>query len=380
MRYLCLIILAGMLLSSCKKKENPPTQPPDAQSENVIGTVSDASGAPLANVQMHVIYNVNAAPVSPLDDSQVPFNTIFFTTQTLTTECDGNIPLAEGTNIEIMWDADDDGQYSTGDRLPPVCPTPPDNCPFQSVNFDHFSLNGIELGIGPGTFGTDPTFTSFGEHLDPNRFYLVIRCTDGNVLWRSEMINVPDGLSEFDLQFECLPCEGTPIGETSMGFAYPNPAADEFNLPFILRANESTTIRTTSLSTGGTATLFQNALTQGEQNVLLDISDLPNGLYVYTMSAGSFLGRDTLLKNAPYEMLPSEPALNTTDTDGSFAMDIPFGQTITLRGATSNPLGESAPLDSVRIVAILNGYQPADTTISMIAAEQHELNFRLTPQ
>ena len=382
MRYIMVFLVAGLVLTSCGKKKdsNGPTGPTETPQENVFGVVTDQDGNPLANAQLHAVYQVNGAPVSPLDDIQAPFNVIFYTTQMLTTERDGNIPLAEGTNIEIMWDADDDHEYSEGDRLPPLCPTPPDNCPFQSVNFNQFSMNGVELGIGPGTFGTDPTFTSFGEHLDPSRFYLVIRCADGEPLWTSEMVDVPDGLSEFDLQFEFSECVGTPIGQSSMGFAYPNPAIDVFHLPFTLRAGETVSIVSTSLSTGGTRTLFQDGLSSGNQDVTIDISNLANGLYIYAMTAGSFTAHDTLLKNAPVENLPGEPALVTTDSDGSYAMNLPFGQTITLRESSSNPLGESAPLDSVRVVAILNGYQTADTMISLAATEQHELNFRLRPQ
>lgn len=380
MRYLSIILLAGVLLTSCKKSEDPPpTQTPDTPEENVFGIVTDLNGNALANAQIHLIYQVNTAPVSPLDETQL-HNAILYTTQVLTTECGGNVPLADGVNIEIFWDADDDHDYSAGDRHPPVCPPPQDNCPFQTVNFDRFTMNGVEIGTGAGTFGTDPTFTSYGANLEPSRFYLVIRCTDGDTLWRSDMIDIPDGLTEYDLHFDCFECEGSPIGETTMGFAYPNPAVDEFHLPMTLRANENVTISTTSISTGGTTTLFQSALTSGDQNLTLDISNLPNGLYVYTMSAGTFTARDTLLKNAPLEDLPGEPALQTTDSDGSFAINVPFGQTLTLREASSNPLGESTPLDSVRVVAVLNGYQPSDTTISLIAAEQHELTLRLRPQ
>ncbi len=382
MKPLVVLTLVALLIAfSCKKKDDPPpTGPTETPPENVIGNVTDLSGNPLANVQMHIVYSVNAAPVSPLDDQQNPAIAVFYTEQMLTTECGGDVPLADGTNIIVMWDADDNGVPSVGDHPPTACPNPPD-CPHLSVNFNQFALNGVALELGPGRFGTDPAFSTYGDNLDPPRVYLEIRCTDGDVLWQSQVVTLPDGLSDQPLTMECFPCEGAPAGETSLGFAYPNPAQDDVSIPFTLRANDSVTIAARSLSTNAARTLMQETFEQGAHDRTLDISALPNGLYVYTMTSGIFTGRDTLLKNVNQDNdLLGTPALTTTDGNGDFALNAPFGPTITLRESNSNPLGESAPLDSVRIVALLNGYQPSDTVISLSAAEQHEINLRLQPQ
>lgn len=380
-RLILLLTLTSLVFLSCKKEEDDqPTGPVETPPENVIGTVTDQNGAPLANVQMHIVYSVLAVPTSPLDDSQNPTQAIFWTEQTLTTDCDSDVPLAEGTNIYVMWDADNDHTPSAGDRLPTLCTTEP--CGFQTVNFNQFTLNGIALGLGAGMFGTELAFSTYGEHLDPSRFYLEIRCTDGNVLWRSEMVDVPDGLSDQPLDsVHCFACVGSPVGETTLGFAYPNPAHDEVTIPFTLRANSDVTISTRSLSTGAVATRFQGAVEQGIQTRSLDISEIPNGLYVYSMNASGFAGQDTLLKNVSNNSdLRGEPALAITDSEGKFKLNTPYGAMITLRGASSDPLGESLPLDSVRIVALINGYLPADTTIALSAAEQHTLNLRLLPE
>lgn len=377
-----LLTLSSLVFLSCKKDEDDePTGPTETPPENVIGIVTDQSGAPLTNVQMHIVYLLNTSPVSPLDEIANPTQAIFYTEQVLTAGCDSDVPLADGTNILIMWDADDDREYSDGDRQPTVCVNPED-CAFQTVNFNQFALNGVAIGLGAGMFMTDGAFTTVGERLNPSRYYLEIHCTDGNVLWRSEMVDVPDGLSDQPLtEFECFPCVGTPIGETTMGHAFPNPAFDSVTIPFTLRANSDVTISTRSLSTGAVATRFQGAVEQGEQIRTLDISNMPNGLYVYSMATNGFAGHDTLLKNIESTtVLRGEPALATTDGEGKFALNAPFGSTITLREETSNPLGESAPLDSVRIVAILNGYIPTDTTIALSVAEQHSLNLRLLPE
>ncbi len=381
-RLILLLTLASFVFLSCKKEEDdPPTDPVETPPENVIGTVTDQNGAPLANVQMHIVYSVVAVPASPLDEIANPTQAIFFTEQVLTTSCDSDIPLADGTNILVMWDADNDHEYSAGDRQPTVCLNPED-CGFQTVNFNQFALNGVAIGLGPGTFMTDPAFTTVGEHLEPSRFYLEIRCSDGNVLWRSEMVDIPDGLSDQPLDsMHCFPCVGSPVGETTLGFAYPNPAQDEVTIPFTLRATSDVTISTRSLSTGAVATRFQGAVEQGAQTRSLDLSEIPNGLYVYSMNSNGFAGQDTLLKNvSDNNELRGEPALTSTDGEGKFKMNAPFGASIALREASSNPLGESLPLDSVRVVAILNGYLPSDTTIALSAAEQHNLSIRLFPE
>lgn len=199
MKYsLITILLAALVLVSCKKEDDPPpTGPNETPPENVIGAVVDQGGAPLANVQMHIVYSVYGVPASPLDESQNPTQAVFYTSQTLTTECGGDIPLADGTMIYIMWDADDDGQYSAGDQAPPVCTAEP--CGHQTVNFSQFEMNGVAIGEGAGRFGTDPLFSSYGDHLEPSRYYLEIRCSDNNYLWRSDMIELPDGVSEHDV-------------------------------------------------------------------------------------------------------------------------------------------------------------------------------------
>lgn len=377
------ILLCAIL--SCKNEEDAqPTGPGENPTENVIGTVTDLSGTPLANVQMHLVYRVDDISTIPLDDSQNPTLAVFYTEQMLTTECDGDIPLADGTPVYVMWDADNDGQPSAGDRLPTVCANPPDDCGFQTVNYNQFSINGVEMELGPGRFVTDPAFSTYGEHLEPSRFYLEVRCSDGNVLWRSEMVEVPDGLSDQPLtEFACTQCEGAPIGETTMGHIYPNPipSSDDATLPFTLRDHGTVTIQTRSLSTGIVTTHFQDTLAPGAHEQFVDHFSLPNGMYVYTMSASAFFGRDTLLKNiSSAETLRGTSALTTTDGEGNFALNAPFGMTITGRTLSNNPIGESLPLDSVRVVAILNGYLPADTMISLASASQHTLSLRLRPE
>ncbi len=374
---LIVLTLAALAAFSCKKKEDSqPTGPNETPPENVIGTVTDQNGAPLANVQMHVVYSVYGVPASPLDESQNPTQAVFFTSQTLTTECGGDIPLADGTVIYIMWDADDDGQYSAGDQPPPLCTGDP--CEHQTVNFNQFAMNGVAIGEGAGHFGTDPLFSSYGDHLEPSRFYLEIRCSDNDFLWRSDMLDLPDGVSEHDVHFTCGDCVGTPVGETTLGWAYPNPAQNSSTIPLTLRATANVTLSARSLANGALSTLFQGALDQGTHDQLVDISNLPNGLYVYHMQTENFTGQDTLLKIVlDNEELRGTPALATTDETGEFALNAIFGPTITIRENSTNPLGESLPLDSVRVVALLNGYLPADTTISLSSAEQHSLSLRL---
>lgn len=379
-----LLAVAAAILISCKSGIDPePTGPVETPPENVIGTVTDQNGAPLANVQMHLVYLPQASSAGPLDEVQNPTLAIFYTEQMLTTECDGNVPLAEGTNVLVMWDADNDGQPSAGDRQPTVCANP-DDCGYQTVNFNQFPINGVAMELGPGRFLTDPAFSTYGEHLEPSRYYLEVRCTDGNVLWRSEMVDVPDGLSDQPLTaFECSQCEGTPIGETTLGHVYPNPIpdSDDATIPFTLRVGGVVELRTRSLSTGEIELHFRDTLAQGSHEQFLGHSDLPNGLYVYTLGTSDFFGQDTLLKNITLvEILRGTPALTTTDGAGEFAITAPFGMTITGRTLSNNPIGESLPLDSVRVVAILNGFQAADTAISLSAAEQHTLNLRLLPQ
>lgn len=115
----------------------------------------------------------------------------------LTTTCGGATPLPEGTTIRIFLDTDSDGPDLT-DPQPAICIDPPDCVtPFDAVNFNEFTVNGVFLGIGAGYFGTDPAFSCTSAIPVPGRFYLRIYEPDNTtVLWTSTVFTVIVGLQD----------------------------------------------------------------------------------------------------------------------------------------------------------------------------------------
>ncbi len=115
----------------------------------------------------------------------------------LTTTCGGNIGIPDGTVIKIFQDVDNDGP-DLEDPQPVVCIDPPDCVtPFDAVNFNQFTFNGVYFELGPGYFVTETLLTCSATIPANARYYLRIYEPDGvTVLWTSSVATAVVGYQE----------------------------------------------------------------------------------------------------------------------------------------------------------------------------------------
>ena len=124
--------------------------------------------------------------------------------------CWEGLALPDGTPVEIRWDLDPAGP-GPEDPLPPLCNNPPlcQDGPAGSFNRQGFVLNGGAQGLGEGWFAMESGFASVGIAPNPSRFYLVIRCADGSVHYRSSVYTPAVGGNEYFItqnDWTCFPC------------------------------------------------------------------------------------------------------------------------------------------------------------------------------
>jgi hypothetical protein len=369
-RTFMVLVVVSLAVISCTKKKSP-TAPHDDNNgipqgaARIRGAVHDASGAALSNVALHIVYDLSptaASQVIPLGPPSIAC--LYETDSVLTTECGDTVPLPEGVMVKLFWDVDSDGPDST-DPQPTVCNNPPDciDGPPGTVNFNEFPINGVSQFFGPGRFWMDPCFVTSGYSLEPSRFYARIYCSDGNILYESDVITLPSGPSEAQLHFHCTPCSGAPeVPEWNLDQPYPDPATDSVYVHFSMK--ESAQALVTLLWPGGnrTDTTFDQNLGSGGRTYSFLLGDRPNGLYTVRMRAAGFQADAQILKNVTdNDVLRSTDAAASSGSDGAFTFDAAAGVTIARRG----PHGEvmsNAPLSQLKVVAIKFGYAIAETT------------------
>lgn len=125
----------------------------------------------------------------------------------LTTTCEGNTPLPDGTVVKIFQDVDNDGPDAE-DPQPVVCTDPPDCItPFDAVNFNEFLVNGDALFIGTGYFGTEVSLTCASTVPANPHYYLRIYEVDGiTPLWTSTVATAVIGYQEVNFTDEDWTC------------------------------------------------------------------------------------------------------------------------------------------------------------------------------
>jgi len=69
---------------------------------------------------------------------------------------------------------------------------------------------------------------------------------------------------------------------------YPNPFNPATKIKFNLASNEYTTLKVYDIIGKEIATLINNQMNEGQYEVTFDASNLPSGVYIYTLNAGSF--------------------------------------------------------------------------------------------
>ncbi|HEY3293933.1 MAG TPA: hypothetical protein VGL38_00690 [bacterium] len=384
-RFLFLFLLAISLgTASCTKKSNP-TAPPDSNTipqgmARIAGTVKDAAGNPLNDVALHLVYQFSEpsnSPAAPMVSSSVTF---YDADQVLYTECGGTTPLSDSVMVKIFWDRNSSGPDST-DPQPPLCADPPD-CPNGeppfTVNLTEFPVNGVAEGIGAGLFVMTRDFSTNGDVLSPNRYYCRIYCSDGSVLYTSQVVDVPPGSSQTALHFTCTPCSGAPgVPAWQLGQAYPNPATDSVTVPYGLHETASTLLTLTWPGSSRTDSIVHATFGTGNRTAIFRLGSRPNGLYTLRLQVSSFDRSVTLLKNVSNpDVLSTTDAAVRTPSDGSFALTTPAGTTIANYGASGNSLG-TLSLTRVKVIAIRSGYFTLDTTLSIASQQNYPLDLRL---
>ena len=371
---LCGFFIALVIFVSCKKDEDNPTGPDNNNGpmRHITGTVRDADGNPLANVALHVVYDL-PVQVQAAHPIHTPSIIIFENTEPLYTECGGNVPIPDGVMVRLFWDRNGNGP-DDADEPPPLCDDPPmcEYGPARTVNIIEFPINGVETTMGPGMFTSNPGLATIFDMLIPNRYYARIYCADGNVLYTSNVIEPAGGLTDAYLTFDCTPCSGAPaLPEWSLTQCYPNPAMDSVTIPFGLQTTAEATLSLRLWTEPATDTLYFGHLPSGSHNRKVAVSSYPNGLYEVRLHAGTYIADHFLLKNeTDMNVARATEGLIYTGTDGAFTMDVAAGVVIDLRGAQGENRG-TVTLARMKIAAIKPGYAIADTTFDATGSVEH---------
>lgn len=69
---------------------------------------------------------------------------------------------------------------------------------------------------------------------------------------------------------------------------YPNPFNPNTKIKFNLASNEFTTLKVYDVIGKEIATLVNNQMEAGQYEVTFDASNLPSGVYIYSLNAGNF--------------------------------------------------------------------------------------------
>ena len=113
----------------------------------------------------------------------------------LTTVCQGGVPIPDGYEIKIMWDADSDGP-DVEDTPAQLCIDPPlcEQGPPGSANINTILFSGEEFFGQGGYFIPERGFQTTGMLQTPPRYYLRIYEADGiTPLWTSVVYTVVAG-------------------------------------------------------------------------------------------------------------------------------------------------------------------------------------------
>ncbi|RPH95313.1 hypothetical protein EHM69_04850 [candidate division KSB1 bacterium] len=375
-----IIAALAAMLSSCKKEDNPPTGPNNGDGEiaHIAGTVRDASGNPVPNVSLHVVYEWSSAP-DKNERLDQPSITIFHTTEPLMTECGGSEPIPDGIMARLFWDHNSNGPDDS-DEPPPLCDEPPrcDGGPIYTVNWIETPFNGEEIMVGRGQFYTDPALVTQGDLLIPNRFYFRVYCADGNVLYTSNVVNPVSSVSEVELTFTCTPCEGAPLFPSwNLEQSFPNPAIDTAYVRFGLQQTGYALVTLRPAGGRDADTLFYKRTHSGMTRTDAILGNKANGLYEVRLNTDLYQAHHTLLRNVrDFDRLRTLSAAALSTTDGSFTLEASAGVSIDRRGTNGDNQG-SVFLSRVKVVAMKTGYQAADTTFDVTAGETYNLNLSL---
>ncbi|MBU1935791.1 hypothetical protein KKG05_00200, partial [bacterium] len=161
---------------------------------------------------------------------------------------------------------------------------------------------------------------------------------------------------------------------------YPNPVLDTTKIHFRIMELTDVELIVQSMDQESIATLISTYLTPGVYDASFYTADLANGFYEYQIKADGFEDSRKLLKNTDdYNLLRNTLPGAETDRNGTYLFDVAIGDSVELRDESNQEHGAAA-LGRVTLVALKDGYLPADTTLDLTEKEHYTIDFTLQPE
>jgi len=153
---------------------------------------------------------------------------------------------------------------------------------------DHFEImrNGVAIAQIPGTNGSSHHSYSYTDNSATNGvdYVYTLVAVDVNGT-RDELRTVT-----------ASPTAGNSVvNEYSLNQNYPNPFNPTTTISFDLASSGFVTLKVYNMVGQEVASLVKGNLSQGSHNVSFDATNLPSGLYIYRMEAGSFSATKKML-------------------------------------------------------------------------------------
>lgn len=375
-----------MVELSCKSED--PKDPGDggtggipAGVARIAGRTLDGAGNGVADVDVRVTYEL--ATVGPFAEPQTGAVSIFYTNQTLYTECNGIIPLSDGIPVRIFWDQNSNGPDAS-DPQPPLCDDPPtcESGPARTANFNEFTINGQALELGAGKFFTELAFVTVGDVLEPSLIYLRIYCNDGAILYTSRVMTIPEGPSDIEFVFDsCTVCDDPPIiPEWALGQAYPNPTTRTATYYYGLRDAAAASMVMQRVGSNRVDTLFQAARSSGGHVDSIVFGSRGNGLYDYRFRAGSYSANKQILLNVEeLSNVRLQESLSRSASNGDYIFDTAAGVNIDRRDESGLSQGLTS-LNRIHVLASKAGYFDVDSTITVASQDSVFLLLTMRPR
>ncbi|MBU1936778.1 hypothetical protein KKG05_05210 [bacterium] len=328
-------ILCLLFVLSCDNSDNGDDG--GVPSELVSGTVRDVSGTPLEGVGIHVIYEIEEfAVICPAELTL--FEAI---------PGDGRIILHWQTASELNNDYFEIWRHA----LPPASK-------IAQVEGAGNSLTPVNYSYIDSAVTNDLTFF----------YYLTSVDYDGTV-------------HEYGYGVHATPSGPTP-SECALRQNYPNPVERTTNIPYDV-PNISDVLLTIWLTNGekkDTLVSWDNSEC-GRYEKTLDMAGMVNGLYEYQIKIGdSFSSEKVLLKNtSDFDVLRMTTPGAMTGAYGTYLCDVVVGDSIEKRNWGNDDQG-TVVLGHVTLLALKDGYLPADTTLDLTEQEHYTIDFTLQPE
>lgn len=171
------------------------------------------------------------------------------------------------------------------------------------------------------------------------------------------------------------------VTETGLTANFPNPFDTQTGFFVDLLEEQIISVNAVDAEAHPIATLVNSALYGAGRHLLhFDATELKNGIYHIILTVDTLTEQITVLKNAtdPDDLLASTP---TTRTNATGHFEIPeavIDQETALRDTCFNNTG-SVITTGVRIIAVKEGYAPADTILSWSNDSEYEIELILQP-